>query len=204
MVRDEPLDDGLTRSLFSGVSRPRPGSQTSVDEVQTSSAAVHSPASVIQTPADDQGPSSSGLQTSASMVQISEDDKKTSPSEVQSSSDVGQTSPVVVQRSEINKMTPAHIILTPSSEVQSSESGSQTSEVDMDALDQALQEAERYPKVTAYSPELAAVMRYNEITVRRYRISTEAAKMLEDHVKEKYPEVWSAVSKRIQHKKRRR
>ncbi len=47
-------------------------------------------------------------------------------------------------------------------------------------------------------------MRYNEITLRRYRISTEAAKILEDQVRKKYPEIWSEVSKRVQHKKRRK
>jgi hypothetical protein len=204
MTRDEPLDDGLTKSLFSGISRPRPGSQKPEYEVQTSSAAVQSTASVIQTPTDDKGPSSSELQTPAPIVQTSEDDKKTSPSETQSSSDVSQTSPVVVQRSEVDKRAPAPIVPISSAAIRSSVSEAQTSEVDVDALEQALQEAERYPKVTAYSPELAAVMRYNEITVRRYRISTEAAKMLEDQVMEKYPEIWSEVSKRIQHKKRRK
>lgn len=94
MARDDPLDDGLARSLFSGISRPRPGCPKPEDEIQTSS------------------------------------------SEVQSTSDEIKTT-------------------------------------DFDALDQALKEAEKYPKVTANSPELAAVMRYNEITLRRYRISTE-------------------------------
>jgi exo-beta-1,3-glucanase (GH17 family) len=136
MARDDPLDDGLAKSLFSGISRPRPGSSRAND---------------------------------------------VSSSEVQSSSDIVQTSASVIQ-STSNKI--------------------QT--IDFDALDQALKEAEKYPKVTAYSPELAAVMRYNEITLRRYRISTEAVKMLEEDVIEKYPEVWSEVTRRLQHKKRRK
>ena len=136
MARDDPLDDGLAKSLFSGISRPRPGSPKTND---------------------------------------------VSSSEVQSSSDVVQTS--------------SSVILSTSNEIQT---------IDFDALDQALKEAEKYPKVTAYSPELAAVMRYNEITLRRYRISTEAAKMLEEDVIEKYPEVWSEVTRRLQHKKRRK
>jgi hypothetical protein len=202
MARDEPLDDGLTKSLFSGISRPRPESQKPKSEVQSSS---------------------SEEQISVSIVQTSEDARSILSSEVQTSSDVGQTPPVViqspkedkrtatsvVQSSEVDKKTPATIAQTPSSEIQTSAPVVQISEdemqtIDLTALDQALQEAERYPKVTAYSPELAAVMRYNEITVRRYRISTEAAKMLEDQVREKYPEIWSEVSKRVQHKKRRR
>jgi hypothetical protein len=47
-------------------------------------------------------------------------------------------------------------------------------------------------------------MRYNEITVRRYRISTEAAKMLEEDVQLAYPDLWAEIEKRMQHKTRRR
>jgi hypothetical protein len=140
MARDDPLDDGLAKSLFSGISRPRPKS---------------------------------------------EDEKRVSLSEDQSSSDVIQSSSDVVR-------TSAFVV---QSSIQA---------IDFEALNQALKEAEKYPKVTAYSPELAAVMRYNEITLRRYRISTEAAKMLEEDVIEKYPEIWSEVTRRMQHKKRRR
>lgn len=195
MARDDPLDDGLTKSLFSGISRPRPGSQKPEDgvqsspaEVQASEAVERSSASVIQTPSSEVHTTTAGVQTSAPLIQSSVSAVQSPEAEVRTSSPELHSSGSDIQSSEDDKRT----------------SVVQTSEVDMDALDQALQEAERYPKVTAYSPELAAVMRYNEITVRRYRISTEAAKMLEDHVKEKYPEIWSEVSKRIQHKKRRK
>lgn len=75
---------------------------------------------------------------------------------------------------------------------------------DLDILQQAIEEGIKYPKVTVYSPIIAAVMRYREITTPRFKLSPEAETRLEKTLKREDPELWKAVEERIQWKKRRK
>ncbi|HHI00855.1 MAG TPA: hypothetical protein ENL40_05230 [Thermococcus litoralis] len=70
-------------------------------------------------------------------------------------------------------------------------------EINKEALEISLQEALKNPRITLWSPEAAAVLRYLRKTIPEFSISNEASKLLEKAIKEKYPEIWSIVEKRI-------
>ena len=69
--------------------------------------------------------------------------------------------------------------------------------INKEALERSLQEALKNPRITLWSPEAAAVLRYLRKTIPEFSISNEASKLLEKAIKEKYPEIWSIVEKRI-------
>jgi hypothetical protein len=76
--------------------------------------------------------------------------------------------------------------------------------IDLTVLEQAINEGIKYPKVTVYSPIIAAVMRYREITTPRFKLSPEAEARLERTLKREDPELWKAIEEKIQWKKRKR
>lgn len=67
--------------------------------------------------------------------------------------------------------------------------------IDNKSLKQAIEEARDQPKITITCFEIAAIMRYVQITTSRFYPSTECKDMLEREVKEKYPELFAAVEK---------
>jgi hypothetical protein len=69
--------------------------------------------------------------------------------------------------------------------------------IDSKALDQAVSEAIKYPKITIWSTTIAAVMRYNQITTIRYSMSKEAKAKLRQVLKDEYPELWEEIKKRL-------
>ena len=69
--------------------------------------------------------------------------------------------------------------------------------VNLKALDQAVTEAIKYPKITIWSTTIAAVMRYNQITTTRYSMSREAKAKLKQVLQEEYPELWGEIKKRL-------
>ncbi|USS40061.1 hypothetical protein NF865_06875 [Thermococcus aggregans] len=70
-------------------------------------------------------------------------------------------------------------------------------EINKEALEISLQEALKNPRITLWSPEATAVLRYLRKTIPEFSISNEASKLLEKAIKEKYPELWNIVEKRI-------
>ena len=72
-----------------------------------------------------------------------------------------------------------------------------SSKIDESILDQALAEAKGSPKITVFSPKVAAVLRYKQLTTIRYSFSTEARERLEQAVKDAYPELYEAVEKAL-------
>ncbi|MDK2853750.1 MAG: hypothetical protein PWP49_547 [Thermococcaceae archaeon] len=70
-------------------------------------------------------------------------------------------------------------------------------ELNEEALVLSINEALKNPRITLWSPEAAAVLRYLRKTIPEFSISNEASKLLEKAIKEKYPEIWSMVEKRI-------
>ena len=69
--------------------------------------------------------------------------------------------------------------------------------VDLKALDQAVSEAIKYPKITIWSTTIAAVMRYNQITTTRYSMSREAKAKLKQVLLDEYPELLEEIKKRL-------
>jgi hypothetical protein len=69
--------------------------------------------------------------------------------------------------------------------------------IDESILVQALAEAKESPKITIFSPKVAAVLRYKQLTTIRYSFSTEARERLEQTVKDAYPDLWEAVEKAL-------
>jgi hypothetical protein len=76
--------------------------------------------------------------------------------------------------------------------------------INQDVLEQAIKEGIKYPKVTVYSPIIAAVLRYREITTPRFKLSPEIETRLEKVLKREDPELWKAIEERVQWKKRKR
>jgi hypothetical protein len=77
-------------------------------------------------------------------------------------------------------------------------------EIDMDVLEKAIAEGMKYPKVTVYSPIIATVMRYREITTPRFKLSPEAEMRLEKVLRKEDPQLWKAVEEKIQWNKRKK
>jgi hypothetical protein len=69
--------------------------------------------------------------------------------------------------------------------------------IDSKALDQAVSEAIKYPKITIWSTTIAAIMRYNQITTTRYSMSREAKAKLKQVLHDEYPELWEEIKKRL-------
>ena len=70
-------------------------------------------------------------------------------------------------------------------------------QIDESILVQALAEAKESPKITVFSPKVAAVLRYKQLTTIRYSFSTEARERLEQAVKDAYPDLWEAMEKEL-------
>lgn len=77
-------------------------------------------------------------------------------------------------------------------------------DIDSDALEKAIAEGVKYPKVTVYSPIIAAVMRYREITTPRFKLSPEVEMRLEKVLRKEDPQLWKAVEENIQWNKRKK
>lgn len=84
------------------------------------------------------------------------------------------------------------------------ESQKMKEDINTNALELAINEGMRYPKVTVYSPIIAAVLRYREITTPRFKLSPEAETRLEKVLKKENPALWKAVEERVQWKKRKK
>ena len=76
--------------------------------------------------------------------------------------------------------------------------------IDNMALEQAIEEGTKYPKVTVYSPVIAAVMRYKEITTPRFKLSPEVEARLEKVLRKEDPELWKAVENNIKWNRRKK
>ena len=65
------------------------------------------------------------------------------------------------------------------------------------ALDEALKEASRKPKLGVYSPIAAAMLRYKAITTPRYSMGSELRIVIEQALKDAYPELYEEVQRRM-------
>ena len=80
-------------------------------------------------------------------------------------------------------------------ESKSRESGVES--LDYSALDEAIEEARKKPKLGVYSPIVAAVLRYKARTTPRYSMGLEIKTIVEEALKGAYPELYEEVQKRM-------
>ena len=73
--------------------------------------------------------------------------------------------------------------------VKKNETNSQSSLMD-DKLEQIMEEVEKNPRISLWSPQSAATLRYLKKTTPEFSISKEASIILEEAISSKYPEVW--------------
>ena len=69
--------------------------------------------------------------------------------------------------------------------------------LDYSALDEAIEEARKKPKLGVYSPIVAAVLRYKARTTPRYSMGSEIKTIVEEALKGAYPELYEEVQKRM-------
>jgi hypothetical protein len=69
--------------------------------------------------------------------------------------------------------------------------------LDLVALDEAIKEANVKPKLGVYSPLAAAMLRYKAITTPRYSMGSEMKTIIEQALREAYPELYEEVQKRM-------
>jgi len=72
--------------------------------------------------------------------------------------------------------------------------------VDDSVLDQAILAASNSPKVSIYSPFVAAVMKCNELTTIGYKSSADSRELLEKALEQAYPDVCEKVRKYMENK----
>ena len=80
-------------------------------------------------------------------------------------------------------------------EAKSRESGVES--LDYSALDEAIEEAKKKPKLGVYSPIVAAVLRYKARTTPRYSMGSEIKTIVEEALKGAYPELYEEIQKRM-------
>jgi hypothetical protein len=69
--------------------------------------------------------------------------------------------------------------------------------LDSDALDEAIEEAKKRPKLGIYSPIVAAILRYRALTTPRYSMGLEMKTIVEQALKSAYPELYEEAQKRM-------
>jgi len=74
---------------------------------------------------------------------------------------------------------------------------SRVESLDYSALDEAIEEAIKKPKLGVYSPVVAAILRYKAITTPRYSMGSEIKAIVEQALKDAYPELYEEVQKRM-------
>ena len=72
--------------------------------------------------------------------------------------------------------------------------------VDDSVLDQAIFAALKSPKVSIYSPFVAAVMKCNELTTIGYKSSADSRELLEKALEQAYPDVCEKVRRYMENK----
>ena len=72
--------------------------------------------------------------------------------------------------------------------------------VDDSVLDQAISAASKSPKVSIYSPFVAAVIKCNELTTIGYKSSADSRELLEKALEQAYPEVSEKVRRYMENK----
>jgi hypothetical protein len=91
------------------------------------------------------------------------------------------------RRKQVTKIT------LPKSRAHSATPKIRAKKVDDSVLDQAISAASKSPKVSIYSPFVAAVMKCNELTTIGYKSSADSRELLEKALEQAYPDVCEKV-----------
>jgi hypothetical protein len=75
---------------------------------------------------------------------------------------------------------------------------SRVASLDYTALEEAIEEANNKPKLGVYSPLAAAMLRYKAIKTPRYSMGSELRCVIEQALKENYPELYEEIQKRME------
>ncbi len=103
-----------------------------------------------------------------------------------------------VETVESRAETPEHASQEPTVERKEAVSlESRVESLDYSALDEAIEEARKKPKLGVYSPVVAAMLRYKAITTPRYSMGSEIKTIVEQALKGAYPELYEEVQKRM-------
>ena len=102
--------------------------------------------------------------------------------------------------------TPKSGVSTPESELEtaeyvvtSMESGvpSPESGIDASVLDKAIKQGQENPRISSWNPMVMAVLRYRNLTIPAYSMSKEISDLLENAIRERYPELSEQVGKAL-------
>lgn len=74
---------------------------------------------------------------------------------------------------------------------------SRADSLDYRALEEAIEEATKKPKLGVYSPMAAAILRYKAIKTPRYSMGSELRTVIEQALREAYPELYEEIQKRM-------
>ncbi len=83
---------------------------------------------------------------------------------------------------------------TKKSKKKSTNESTNTSQLPENKLKEIRTEVEKNPRITLWSPQSAATLRYLRKTIPEFSISNEASLLLEEAIKEKYPDIWEIFS----------
>lgn len=61
----------------------------------------------------------------------------------------------------------------------------------------AMKEANENPRISLWSFKSAAVLKYLRKTIPEFSMSDEASKLLEEAIKDKYPQIWEEMEKQL-------
>jgi hypothetical protein len=103
-------------------------------------------------------------------------------------------------RKSTNKRRQATKVPLPRSRASSTTPKIRARKVDDSVLDQAISAASKSPKVSIYSPFVAAVMKCNELTTIGYKSSADSRELLEKALEQAYPDVCEKVRRYMENK----
>ncbi len=149
----------------------------------------------------DQGPEDSGVTSHESGIMTNES-RITNPEQTSPESRVmSQESEVMSQKSRVMKpeLAPSESeVLNPESSVVSHESG--IMKIDLSTLNSAVNQGRKDPRISAYSPLVMGVLRYMRKTTPEFSMSEVASYLLENAIREKYPELSKQVERALAEK----
>ena len=139
----------------------------------------------------------SGVMSHESRVMIPEEEKHESrimshDSGVVNKSQDQDTAVIEVKTHESRAITHESGIMNQESLLMKHDSG-----IDPQALDLAIVQGCKDPRISAYSPLVMSVLRYLRKTTPEFSMSEVASSLLEDAIKERYPELSEQVEKAL-------
>jgi uncharacterized surface protein with fasciclin (FAS1) repeats len=186
--------DGGAASIFSGVSQPSEDESRKSEEEKPNAEKLQSESAIQK------------LNDEKSIVDIQESSAEIQEMKAESTFD--EFHPSAVETPKLIEDEEHAEDLQTSAESQQSaiviqKAKAENQNLDMVALEQAVQEGTKYPKVTVYSPLIASFMRYKEITIPRFKLSPEAEGRLERVLKRENPTLWKATEERVSWNKKK-